>query len=527
MQILLAQCNPIVGDVKYNASIIKNTIRNYQATHDLIVFPEMMLLGYPPEDLLFRESLPDLIAVYLDEIKEIVTTAHVIVGHPSFSKKGCFNSATIFHNRQIINTYHKQCLPNDSVFDEKRYFIQGDTRCTFSLDNKTFGLIICEDIWHNTPVDQLDQSIDALICINASPFDLNKPERRLKLLEKHSKKGWDCFYLNQVGGQDSLLFDGQSMVVNKHGELKALAPAFEADYLSINYADDITASMAETLSKEALIYKGLCVAIHDYVGKNNIPGVILGLSGGIDSALTLALAVDALGASRVHALLMPTRFTESISIDDAIAEAKSLNVTYDIIDIEPLFKTYLNELNPYFSDAPWDLTEENLQARIRANLLMAFSNKKGLMVLSTSNKSETAVGYSTIYGDMAGGFSPLKDVLKTEVYALSHYRNTLNSVIPERVLTRAPSAELKHGQTDQDSLPDYAVLDAIIHGYLEKNLDKAALIQQGYSAEIIEKVLKLIQRNEYKRRQSAPGPKISPRAFGLDWRMPITSGWKV
>lgn len=529
---MLAQINPTVGDIDNNLKKILSIIETHQGPHDLIIFPELALSGYPPLDLLFRESFHEAIALALKAIAANVKDCHVIIGHPvgwalvqqhMLGQGPTYNALTVFYQGKSIATYAKQKLPNYGIFDENRYFTPGTNEALIlTIKQQKFACLICEDLWQPGPVEQaLTHNIDAILCINASPFDKQKYDNRIKLLKSHAKCSITIYYVNQVGGQDELLFDGRSLVINPDGEIQAEAKAFEEDLLSIKHHKG---TIAPKLSPIALIYKGLVLAIKDYVEKNHFKAVRLGLSGGIDSALTLALAVDALGASRVTAVMMPSRFTEDISVEDAIKELEALEVKHELLSIEPAFAALLETLSPIFKDKPWDATEENLQARIRGLLLMALSNKSGDMVLTTSNKSETAVGYATLYGDMAGGFAPLKDVLKTEVYALSRYRNSLSPVIPERVITRAPSAELKPNQTDQDSLPDYDTLDKIIALHLEQNLDEKALVLEGFDATIVKKILMLIKRNEYKRQQSAPGPKISQRAFGLDWRMPITSG---
>lgn len=375
--------------------------------------------------------------------------------------------------------------------------------------------------------DLIEQGISVLLVLNASPFDITKYPRREALLKSYAKQGLSIIYVNQVGGQDELLFDGQSLAIDQEGVICARSPAFKEDLGTVTFENKkITGTIAPQLSQEALLYEALVCGTRDYVNKNNFPGVLLGLSGGIDSALTLAIAADALGAERVHAVLMPSRYTAEISYEDALKQLKKMGVSHSLLSIEPGFDALLATLEPEFKGLAADTTEENIQARIRGILLMALSNKTGKMVLTTSNKSESAVGYATLYGDMAGGFAVLKDVLKTQVYALARYRNTMTEIIPERVITRAPSAELRANQTDQDSLPDYDILDAIIVAYVEKNLSRAEIIQQGFKPDDVNKVVSLIKRNEYKRRQSAPGSKVSAIAFGKDWRYPITNGFK-
>ena len=528
LNILMAQINPTVGAIEANQDKIINIINNNQSTHDVIIFPELALSGYPPEDLLFRKEFHHRIESSLDCIRKVTRDCYVIVGHPTLNKKQCYNSLSILHQGQIIREYHKQNLPNYDVFEEHRYFIHGKKDpCILDIKKFKLGVCVSEDLWQPGPVDDLlDQNVQAIISLNASPFHLEKYHNRIELLKSYVQRGVTILYINQVGGQDELLFDGQSLAMDTTGKICARAPAFEEDLCSILLGrDEIKGPVSPLCHKEELIYKALVCGTRDYVRKNNFPGVLLGLSGGIDSALTLAIAADALGSENVHALLLPSRYTAEMSIEDALQQLETLKVSYSTLSIEPIYQSILNTLDPVFKDLAPDTTEENIQARIRGMLLMAMSNKTGKMVLATSNKSESAVGYATLYGDMAGGLSVLKDVLKTQVYSLAHYRNRISRVIPERVITRAPSAELKENQTDQDSLPDYSILDAIIEAYMVKNLSVNDIIAQGFNPEVVSKVISLIKRNEYKRRQSAPGIKISPIAFGKDWRYPITNGF--
>jgi len=528
ISLLMAQINPIVGGISANLKKILEIIQSNQERYDIIVFPELAITGYPPEDLLFRNEFYEQTENALTLIRKETQHCHVVIGHPTRDKEHRYNSASVFFQGNRIALYHKQCLPNYGVFDEIRYFSPGKpTACVFPIKNINFGLCICEDIWHPEPVEQLvSAGTEVLLCINASPFDLNKHQQRENLIANHAQRGLIVVYVNQVGGQDELIFDGQSFVFDQQKKLKVRAPAFVEHLEPVIITNfDVKGQIAPPLENHAMIYKALCCGLRDYVEKNGFPGVLLGLSGGVDSALTLAIAVDALGASRVHAVMMPSRYTASMSNEDAQLELDALQVKSLTLSIEPAFNTLLETLSPALAGKPFDTTEENLQARIRGILLMALSNKLGYMVLTTSNKSETAVGYSTLYGDMAGGFSVLKDILKTTVYELARYRNSLSKVIPERVLTRPPSAELAPNQTDQDSLPDYAILDAIITAYMEKNASADEIIQLGYKASDVNRIMKLIAKNEYKRRQSAPGIKITSRLFGRDWRYPITCGF--
>lgn len=529
LRILMAQINPTVGALALNCGKIIEIIKSQQAAHDVILFPELSLTGYPPEDLLFRTEFHDAVMEHLRQIQSIVEDCYVLVGHPSLDQKNCYNSVSVIHKGQIINEYHKQKLPNYDIFDEARYFTPGtNTPCVLQIKNYSIGVCICEDAWQAGPIDALiAQDVAIILILNASPFDENKYLTREQLLKNYARQGVAIAYVNQVGGQDELVFDGQSFALDHQGSVCARAPAFKESLSTIELNDKhLSGSITPLPTKEALLYEALICGTRDYINKNQFPGVLLGLSGGIDSALTLTIAVDALGPERVHAVMMPSRYTSEISSEDAMSQLQKLKVAYSTLSIEPAFNAFIATLAPEFHDLPADSTEENIQARIRGILLMALSNKTGKMVLTTSNKSESAVGYATLYGDMCGGFGVLKDVLKTQVYALAHYRNRLSEVIPNRVITRPPSAELKENQTDQDSLPAYEVLDAIIIAYMEKNLSAAEIILQGFKPEVVRQVIQMIKRNEYKRHQAAPGIKISRRAFGKDWRYPITNGFK-
>ena len=528
LTVLMAQINPTVGAIAANTAKIMDIIQAHQHTHDAIIFPELALTGYPPEDLLFREEFYQQIEMALDTIIAFTNHCHIIIGHPHLDGDKSYNAASIISQGKLVTRYYKQHLPNYGIFDECRYFTKGpNTPCIFTIKNQQIGLCICEDIWQPGPMEALiKERADVVFCINASPFDQKKFELRETLLRSYCTKGLVMVYVNQVGGQDELVFDGQSLVLDHTGNIQARAPAFIEHLQTVKIGhDSIQGDIKPSLSKEALIYQALVCGLKDYVQKNHFPGVLLGLSGGIDSALTLCLAVDALGAEKVEVLLMPSRYTADISVKDAILQANRMGVKYTLMSIEPTFNAFLTTLSPSFKDLSPDVTEENLQARIRGTLLMALSNKTGKMLLCTSNKSESAVGYTTLYGDMAGGFSVLKDVLKTMVIALAHYRNTLEPVIPERVIKRPPSAELAPNQTDQDSLPEYAILDAIISFYMEENLSAEEIVTYGFEPILVNQTLKRIKQNEYKRRQAAPGVKITTCAFGRDWRYPITSGF--
>lgn len=535
MRIALAQVNCRVGDVAGNADRLLAAAAEAQAAGaDLLVTPELALSGYPPEDLLLRA---DFLQVCDAALQRLATEAPLamLVGHPQREQERLYNSASLLRGGRVEAVYHKHCLPNYAVFDEVRYFTPGAQSLVFTCAGLQCGVLICEDVWCGPGVAQAAQAQGAelLLVLNASPYHLNKQRAREDQVGALAAQGHlPIVYVNLVGGQDELVFDGQSFAVDQHGLLALRAPRCEEvlALLDIDKAHaDIRLQAAGPLrplpAETAEVYDVLRLGVHDYAEKNGFPGVVLGLSGGVDSALTLAIAVDALGAERVHALIMPSRYTAEMSIADAEAEARSLGVRTDTISIERPFNSYLETLAPLFAGRAVDTTEENLQARIRAALLMAYSNKFGHLLLTTGNKSEIAVGYATLYGDMAGGFAVIKDCPKTLVYRLARYRNSLSPVIPERVLTRPPSAELAPDQRDQDSLPPYEVLDAIIAAYVEEDRSAAELIAAGFSAETVTRVLRLIDRAEYKRRQAAPGVRISARAFGKDRRYPITNGY--
>ncbi len=531
LSVLMAQINPMVGAIEQNTQSIIDVILTHQQSHDVIVFPELTITGYSPEDLLCRDELFKRVHHALQAIINITQDCHVIVGHPSFEQNNYYNSASILFNNERIALYHKQHLPNYGVFDELRYFSKGIQTCLFTIKGFKASVCICEDMWHQGPVEQVVAAgADILFSLNASPFDETKSAQRESLLRQHAQAGLAIVYVNQVGGQDDIVFDGQSMAFDSTGMLCARSKAFETQLQTLTLIEQSTSLLIHghitpQLSHDALIYQALVCGLRDYVEKNKFPGVLLGLSGGIDSALTLALAVDALGASRVHAVMLPSRYTANISSEDALSQLNTQQVPHSTLSIEPAFETLLTTLRPAFNNKTPDITEENMQARIRGLLLMALSNKTGYMLLTTSNKSEAAVGYSTLYGDMCGGFSPLKDVLKTRVYDLARYRNRISAIIPERVIERAPTAELAPNQLDQDSLPDYGTLDAILYAYINERLEANEIIARGYNPDDVRHIIRLIKRNEYKRRQSAPGIKISTCSFDRDWRYPITSGF--
>ena len=530
--IALAQINPVVGDLGGNAKLIRDAAEvAHRAGAKLLIAPELALTGYPPEDLLLRPAFIEAAADALDQLRTTLAaypSLAVIVGHPLKTPQGLHNAASVLRDGQCIASYSKHELPNNEVFDEVRYFKPGSLPCTFDLDGCTIGVIICEDAWHAGPAAQAKAAgAQLLVSLNASPYHLHKEQLRLQVLRKEiGATGLPFVYVNAVGGQDELVFDGGSFVLNSDGLVATSMPQFESGIglLAIDQDGEPELGLiAPSQSMESQAYAALVLGVRDYVHKNGFPGVIIGLSGGVDSALVLAVAVDALGAEQVRAVMMPSPYTAEMSWVDAQALAHNLGVQYDVIPIEAPMAALEEALRPSFEGLAPDTTEENIQARIRGTLLMALSNKTGRLVLTTGNKSEMAVGYCTLYGDMAGGFAVIKDIPKTLVYKLCAYRNSLAPVIPERILTRAPSAELRPDQTDQDSLPPYALLDAIVEGYMEQNQSIASLIECGFDEASVRKITRLIKLNEYKRRQAPPGVRVTTRAFGRDWRYPITS----
>ncbi len=526
-KIAIAQFNATVGDIRGNADKLIALAKQAKAEGaNLLVTPELGLCGYPPEDLLFRNDFLAANEKALARIAQSVSDITMIIGHPHKVKDTLFNAATVIQDGEIFATYHKQILPNYSVFDEKRYFHPDNKPLIIALDGIKYGVLICADVWESEPAKQAKLAgAEFLITINASPYRMDKLGTRYEVLSNRVREtGLPILYANLVGGQDELVFDGASFVLDGKGKLTHQLPSFveEVSYVEVINKQPVATEIIAPLSIEAMIYHALKLGLTDYINKNGFPSVVLGLSGGIDSALTLAIAVDALGAERVKVLMMSSQYTASMSVDDAVEMAKNLGVDYSLIPIKSLFENFKDALKDEFKGLKEDTTEENLQARIRGMLLMALSNKFGSIVLTTGNKSETAVGYSTLYGDMAGGFALIKDVPKTMVYRLANYRNSLSAVIPERIITRPPSAELREDQKDQDSLPDYETLDAIMLAYVEADLSIDEIIQLGYSEKDVKRVTRLIDINEYKRRQAPIGVRITPRAFGKDRRYPIT-----
>ncbi|HRD65153.1 MAG TPA: NAD+ synthase [Candidatus Competibacter sp.] len=535
-RVVMAQLDFLVGDVAGNADkiIAAAAEARDRLRADLIVFPELTVTGYPPEDLLLRPGFVRQMEPALQRLCNEIRGITAVVGCPLLTPEGLRNAAVVLGDGGRQAAYYKRWLPNYSVFDEKRYFVPGEAPAVVTVAGVRVGVTICEDVWLPGPVAQAAEAgAQLLVNLNASPYHAGKGGQRVDVLRQRVREGRiPIVYVNLLGGQDELVFDGGSMVVGADEALIQRAPFFAAGLYPVDFRVSeaglapVPGEIAEEPGAEEGIYRALVLGVRDYVEKNGFPGVVLGLSGGIDSALTLAIAVDALGAERVEAVLMPSRYTADMSNTDAELEAKALGVKYHLLPIEPAFQSFLHILQPVFAGLPPDIAEENIQARCRGVLLMAISNKTGKLVLTTGNKSETAVGYSTLYGDMAGGFAPIKDVLKTMVYRLAVYRNNLSPAIPQRVFDRPPSAELRPDQTDQDSLPPYDVLDAILHGYVEEDRSVEELIASGFDQATVERVARLVILNEYKRRQAAPGVRITPRAFGRDRRYPITSGFR-
>jgi NAD+ synthase (glutamine-hydrolysing) len=535
-KIAIAQFSPHIGNIEANAEKMQQLANEAKAQKsDLIIFPELSTIGYPAEDLLLRPSLSKRTQQafeQLSKVKDIV----MVFGFVNQTEDGQrYNSAAVMKDGKILGIYNKQNLPNYGVFDEKRYFNEGHQHLVFEYLGHKFGVLICEDIWSLNTVQQLAQlNVETVLVLNASPYEVGKPQHRINTMQELAKQlNIHLVYANQVGGQDDLIFDGTSFVINKDGAVALQAPSFQqalfySDYLAEQQSYQVAES-TPTLDTMAEIYQALVMSTRDYVQRSGFPGVILGLSGGIDSALTLAIAVDAIGADKVQAVMMPYTYTSQISVEDAAAQAKNMGITFGIAEINPIVNSFMHTLYPFFGNAPADATEENLQARTRGTLLMGLSNKFGNLVLSTGNKSELSVGYCTLYGDMVGGFAVLKDVYKTIVFELAKYRNSISEtpVIPERVITRPPSAELRPDQTDQDSLPAYDVLDAILYAYIEEDMSQDDIIAKGFDAEVVKKVIRLVDFNEYKRRQGSIGPRISSRAFSRERRYPIINGWKA
>lgn len=531
--VALAQLDLIVGDVRGNtARILEYSARaRDQLQADVVVFPELSLCGYPPEDLLSHSGLGRRVAEAVEFIRSGVSGITVIVGFPEYVGNDIFNTCAVFQDGKELARYRKHLLPNYSVFDEERYFKAGTDPAVFTLNGIRFGLNICEDLWRSSPAAAARSAgAEVLIIINGSPYETGSQETREKVARARvAETGIPALYLNMVGGQDELVFDGGSFAMDAAGEICFRAAPFEEGLHSIELIADASgvvvekSDIAPMLEVEESVYKALVCGTRDYVEKNGFPGVILGLSGGVDSALTLSIACDALGAERVRAIMMPFRYTSTMSQEDAAAQAQILGVQYDVLPIASIYDATTKQLQGLFQGLADDTTEENIQARCRGLLLMAVSNKTGWMLLTTGNKSEMAVGYATLYGDMAGGFAPLKDCTKSMVFRLANYRNSVSEVIPDRVIKREPSAELRADQKDSDSLPSYDTLDPILEAFIVEDLSVAEIVARGFDRDVVIGILELVKRNEYKRRQAPPGIRTSKRAFGRDWRYPITS----
>jgi NAD+ synthase (glutamine-hydrolysing) len=532
LKIALAQINFLVGNIAANVdNIIKAaSYARDELSADIVVFPELTITGYPAEDLLFRNDFISAANNAVYQIAECIDDIAVVVGFPERDGNSLYNSAVVLHQGSILACYRKQMLPNYGVFDEQRYFSAGTQPCVFEFNGVFIGLTICEDVWKSGIIDETKQAgAELLLTLNASPFNAGKiHQREAVICEQVKAAKIPLIYVNQVGGQDELIFDGASFVANSQGEIVFRAEEFKEQISVIEFDGDnpLLNSCAPLYNKITSEYKALVLGIKDYVRKNGFQGAILGLSGGIDSALVLALAVDALGHEKVEAVLMPSRFTQDMSNEDAIKQAEILKVKYHTIPITPAVNAFTDMLTEVFVGTTKDATEENIQARCRGVILMALSNKRGKLLLTTGNKSEMSVGYATLYGDMAGGFAPIKDVPKLLVYELARYRNSLYEVIPERVITRPPSAELAPDQIDTDSLPPYEILDPILERYVEMDQSAEEIIAAGFRYDDVVRAINLVDKNEYKRRQSPPGIRITSRAFGRDRRYPITSGYR-
>ena len=530
MKIAVAQMNATVGDFAGNAALIRQAVDQARiAGAALVVTPEMALSGYPAEDLWMRDDFCDQCAAELVKLAAHCLDVAVVVGYPHREGRTRYNAAAVLRGGRIEAFYFKQKLPNYSVFDEKRYFDAGNRPCVFLVEGRKIGLTICEDLWFPEPAAQAKAAgAELLVSINASPYHrAQMAERYTRMGARVKETGLPLLYVHGVGGQDELVFDGASFAFDGTGLLTYQSECFRESLDVVDFEGSaVKGPVARPLTEEETIYRALMTGVRDYVGKNRFPGVLLGLSGGVDSALVLAICVDALGADRVHAVMMPSDYTASMSVEDAREMARTVGVRYTEIAIRPVFEAFRAQLAPSFEGLPEDTTEENLQARIRGTLLMALSNKSGSIVVTTGNKSEMAVGYATLYGDMAGGFALIKDIVKTLVYRLCNWRNSQGRVIPARVIERPPSAELRPGQTDQDSLPPYEVLDAVVERFIERDMSPEQIAGMGYDMEAVRQVVRLIRVNEYKRRQSPPGVRITPRGFGKDWRYPITSGFR-
>ena len=533
VSIAIAQINPVVGDVVGNAEKILSFARRamVELGADAVVYPELTLTGYPPEDLLLRGDFLDLCERLLAQICREAKGIDLVLGYPRRQDGRLYNAAGVIREGRVVAEYYKVELPNYSVFDEKRHFQPGGEPCVVKIGGLEVGLTICEDIWQPQAArNAVDSGARLLININASPFQMGKETERMEVVRQRvAENGVPVIYANLVGGQDELVFDGGSFVMNGEGKVTQRSTLFgEAlDLVRIDETGEpVPGEVTPSPDTVESVYRALVLGVHDYVNKSGFNGVVLGLSGGIDSALTAAIAVDALGAERVEVVLMPSRYTADMSNEDALKQARRMGVKHSIIPIEPAFRSFLGMLEQEFEGLPMDVTEENIQARCRCIVLMAISNKSGRMLLTTGNKSEMSVGYATLYGDMAGGFAPLADVFKTMVYRLARWRNRNGEVIPERVIVRPPSAELRPDQKDTDSLPPYEQLDAILERYVELDQGIEEIVAAGFDEFLVKRIVGMVDRNEYKRRQAPPGIKVSRRAYGRDRRYPIINGFK-
>ncbi len=539
---VMAQLNLGVGDVDGNTTRIIEAADKARSRHkaDFILFPELAVCGYPPEDLLFHAGMRLQVARSLDRLKREVRGITVIVGYPEYVGTIIYNAAAVIRDGELLANHRKAFLPNYRVFDEKRYFTPGSEPTVVDIEGIKVGVLVCEDVWEKEPASQARAAgAQLLTVINASPYEVNKQtQREINVVRERVREvRLPVAFVNLVGGQDELVFDGNSFVMDSTGAVTTRAPAFEEGLYPIQFQLDtgnlpgglrtVPGKVVAIQGEEESVYSALVQGTRDYVDKHQFPGVVMGLSGGIDSALTLCIAVDALGKKRVHSVAMPSRYTSQMSKDDAALQAKLLGVKHSEISIEDMFESVLKALKDEFSGTKPDTAEENIQARCRGLLLMGISNKTGKMLLTTGNKSEMAVGFATLYGDMAGGFAPIKDCSKMLVYRLARWRNAKHSVIPERVIDRPPSAELRHDQKDTDSLPPYEVMDPILEAFIEEDLSVDQICARGFDRAVVGRVLDMVKRNEYKRRQAPPGVRVSGRAFGRDWRYPITSGYKT
>jgi NAD+ synthase (glutamine-hydrolysing) len=539
LRCVMAQLNLVVGDVDGNTSRIVAAAHEARdrSRADVVLLPELAVSGYPPEDLLFHSGMRAQVTRSIERLRREVRGITLIAGYPEYVDTRIFNAAIVIREGVVLANHRKACLPNYRVFDEKRYFTPGTDPTVIELNGVRAGVLVCEDVWDPQPAAQARAAgAQVLLVINASPYEVDKQTQRERLIGRSrvAETGIPLLFINLIGGQDELVFDGNSFVMDAGGEVRMRAPAFTEGMYVVDLAVDaagvvtpVPGDIVPLQGQEESVYGALVQGTRDYVDKHRFPGVVLGLSGGIDSALTLCIAVDALGADRVQSVAMPSRYTSQMSKDDAALQAKQLHVKHSEISIEGMFEATLAALKDEFAGRPPDTAEENIQSRCRGVLLMGISNKTGRMLLTTGNKSEMAVGYATLYGDMAGGFAPIKDCSKLLVYRLCAWRNAQSPVIPLRVIERPPSAELRHDQRDTDSLPPYEILDPILEAFIEEDLSVDQICARGFDRKTVGRILDLVKRNEYKRRQAPPGVRVSGRAFGRDWRYPITSGYKA